>query len=193
MNNVKKFCLPNKLLTIIIMLIVFIILYATILISLLAESDIDEISKNLPMYAIITFVIMLILFGAFYYEVIVKPNKRFKKRLKYFKANNMENYIISDFNRGVKMFNNNVIVGEYCLIGKGEGLIVFYNEIEKFSCFFKTSADEDGNTRVSKELRIVGGGIKYRLCSVDDWSVYEPDYIQLCTFLKLKNPNIIIE
>ena len=124
------------------------------LLSVVLQNDLDAISSNFPLIAIIGFVItFLVLFG-FYYEIIIKANKRFKKRLKYFKANNLEPYIISDFNNGIKMFQNNVIVGEYCLIGKGDGLIVFYNEIDSFSCFINSSTDDNGNSSVTKELRV---------------------------------------
>lgn len=193
MKNVKKFCLPNRFFTTVILLIVFIVFYGIMLLSVVLQNDIDDISSNFPLIAIIGFVItFLVLFG-FYYEIIIKTNKRFKKRLKYFKANNLEPYIISDFNNGIKMFQNNVIVGEYCLIGKGDGLIVFYNEIDSFSCFINSSTDDNGNSSVTKELRVGSRGIEYRLCNVNEWNLYQPDYNQLCNFLKIKNPNIIIK
>ena len=76
MKNVKKFCLPNRFFTTVILLIVFIVFYGIMLLSVVLQNDIDDISSNFPLIAIIGFVItFLVLFG-FYYEIIIKTNKR---------------------------------------------------------------------------------------------------------------------
>ncbi len=193
MKEIKKFCLPNRLKTILIMIPIFAAVYVIGLIAFFFDDDIDDPDKEIPIYAVILLIIMIIIFGVIFYEIAIKPHIKFNKRLKYFNRNNMTQYIISDFRKGIRMFNNNVIVGEYCLIGKREGLIVFYNEIQSFYCFVKRDVSEEGHVSVSKSLKIVGGGKEYLLCDVSDWSISEPEYIQLCAFLKIKNPSIVIK
>ena len=169
MKEVKKFCLPNRLTTLLLMIPVFIIVYVIMLVMLSVDDDMDNFDKEFPILAVVLLIIMLIVFGIIYYQIAIKPHIKFRKRLRYFNKNNLTQYIVSDFQKGVRMFNNNVVVGEHCLIS------------------------EEGNTSVSKSLRIVGGGKEYLLCSVNDWRISEPEYIQLCAFLKIKNPNIVIK
>ena len=193
MKEVKKFCLPNRLTTLLLMIPVFIIVYVIMLVMLSVDDDMDNFDKEFPILAVVLLIIMLIVFGIIYYQIAIKPHIKFRKRLRYFNKNNLTQYIVSDFQKGVRMFNNNVVVGKHCLIGRREGLIVFYNEIQSFYCFVKKDVSEEGNTSVSKSLRIVGGGKEYLLCDVSDWRISEPEYIQLCAFLKIKNPNIVIK
>ena len=193
MKQLEKYCLISRKKFYIISIIVFVIgeIIGTILMMLPDEDD-DAVG-NPVVCAIIAAAVLVILWIFAHYNYITKPRKRFIGRLQYFQQQGLLNYVLSDIEKGVTKFNGNFLLGEYCVMGKGTGLIVFYNEIGSMYVKINIHTDDDGHTTETWELKIDAGGKTYTLCSVNKNAQSIQDWAEICAFLSMKAPNILIK
>ena len=193
MKQLEKYCLTSRKKFYVISIIVFVIgeIVGTILMMIPDEDD-DGVGDPI-VCAIITAIVLFILWIIAHHNYITKPRKRFKGRLKYFQQQGMIDYAVSDVNRGVKKFDGRLLLGEYCIMGKGSGLIVFYNEIGSIYVKINRSTDDEGNTTETWDLRIDAGGKTYTLCNVSKNPQSIQDWAEICTFLSIKAPHIHIK
>ncbi len=192
MKQLEKYCLTSRkkfyLLSIIVVAIAEIVGTAILMVG---DEDSDGI-ENPVVAAAIAGVVIVIFWIAIHHSMIIKPRKRFRGRLKYFQQQGLLNYAISDIQRGVTKFDGKVLLGQYCIMGKGTGLIVFYNEISAMYVKIDRSSDEDGETE-TWSLKIDAGGKTYTICSVAKNAQSIKEWSEICTFLQFKAPNIQIK
>ena len=193
MDQLKRYCLTskNKFYTVSIVAFIFGEIFGTMIL-MLPDEDSNEV-KDPVICAIITTIVLLIAFVIAYIHFITNPRKRFKGRLQYFQQRGLVDYAISDVQRGVTKFNGKLLLGEYCIMGKGTGLIVFYNEIDSIYIKIHRSTDEDGSTTETWTLKIDACGKKYSVCNVIRNNRSLQDWADVRTFLSLKAPYIIIK
>ena len=99
--------------------------------------------------------------------------------------------IEQDFQRGVRWFENKLIVGENFLFGKSNAMIVMYSEINMlFRHEHKTEYESGRSPTYSYDIKINSNGKEYTLCNLSRKMVESRDWYQFCNFLSLKNPNI---
>ena len=77
-------------------------------------------------------------------------------------------------------------------MGKGTGLIVFYNEISDMYLKITSSNENDNYNSESWALMIDANGESYHLCSVRKTYETEQDWSDIRKFIQLKAPNIRI-
>ena len=193
MKQLEKYCLVSRKKFYIISIIVIAIaepIFTGIL--MVGDEDSDGI-ENPVIAAVIAAAFILISWLFIHHGMITKPRKRFKGRLKYFERNGLLNYAISDVQCGVTKFDGKVLLGKYCIMGKGSGLIVFYNEISSMYVKIDRHTDDDGTTTETWNLKIDAGGKTYQICSVkkDQQSIRE--WAEICNFIQLKAPNIYLK
>jgi len=193
MKQLEKYCLVSRKKFYIISIIVIAIaepIFTGIL--MVGDEDSDGI-ENPVIAAVIAAAFILISWLFIHHGMITKPRKRFKGRLKYFEKNGLLNYAISDVQCGVTKFDGKLLLGQYCIMGKGSGLIVFYNEISSMYVKIDRHTDDDGTTTETWNLKIDAGGKTYQICSVknDPLSVHE--WAEICNFIQLKAPNIYLK
>lgn len=190
-KELQKYCLTSRKKFYFISVIAYIFL-EIICTAVLMMPDEDSDGFDEPVAAVISAVVLLIIWIIAHCHYITTPRKRFKGRLKYFEEKGVLDYAISDVRQGVKKFDGRVLLGQYCIMGKGTGLIVFYNEINAMYVKITINSDEDGTTE-SWDLKIDAGGKTYDICSVKKNEKSIRDWADICTFLRLKAPNIQIK
>ncbi|MBQ1389003.1 MAG: hypothetical protein IIY78_05190 [Clostridia bacterium] len=193
MKQLKKYCLTSRTKFYLLSIIVCAILEVLGAAVLLSDDEDGAAIEDPVIAAVIAGVVILIGWLVVHHSVIVVPRRRFKKRLKYFQQQGLLNYALSDIKRGVTKFDGRVLLGEYCIMGKGTGLIVFYNEIGSMYVKITTSTDDDGNTFESWDLKIDANGVTYDICTVTKNAKSIKEWAEICTFLQLKAPNILIK
>ncbi len=190
MKQLEKYCLVSRKKFYIISIIVIAIAEPVCTgILMVGDEDSDGI-ENPVIAAVIAAAFILVFWISIHHAMIIKPRKRFKGRLKYFENNGLINYAISDVQYGVKKFDGKVLLGNYCIMGKGTGLIVFYNEISSMYVKIDRSTDDDGDTTETWNLKIDAGGKTYKICSVKNNQQSVREWAEICNFIQLKAPNI---
>lgn len=191
MKALKKYCLPSRKRFYFLSIIIYIFSFIAGMIAVAAEDDFDE-DEMVPAMIMLIIILTVIWIFAHHYTITV-PRKRFKRRLKYFERQGVLQYALSDIQRGVTKFNGRVLLGQYCIMGKGTGLIVFYKEIGSMYVKIDRTTDDDGNTTESWSLKIDAGGKTYNICSVNKNADSIRDWNEICMFIRLKAPNIILK
>lgn len=178
LKQLKKYCLPNKIKLFIKYVLGYISCYVLMYVLLSSLNVVSSDTKLFNTQFLLLLCVVLLFLLLIYYRYVIKPRKNFDKRMKYFKKNNMYERVINDFKNGTQMYNNNLIVGKDCLIGKDHGLIIFYNEIESINRYLSHSNSE------KCYIQITADGKKYNLCeitkNIGEWK-------KLTTHLNLKN------
>lgn len=190
-KELKKYCLTSRRKFYIISVIALVLgeIFGTAIL-MIPDEDGDVFDPAVA--AVITAVTLIIVWIIAHRHYITNPRKRFKGRLKYFEEKGVLNYAISDVQHGVKKFDDRMLLGQYCIMGKGTGLIVFYNEINAMYVKITINSDEDGTTE-SWELKIDAGGKTYDICTVNKNAKSVQEWNEICAFLRLKAPNIQIK
>lgn len=192
MEQLEKYCLTSRKKFYVISVILLIIgEVAGTAVMMAGDIDSDGI-ENPVLAAILTGIILIIFWIGFHHVMITLPRKAFKLRIAYFQQQGLLEYAISDVQRGVKKFDGRVLLGQYCLMGRGTGLIVFYNEISSLYVKIDRSRDDDGSTVETWELKLDAGGKTYEICTVPKTEQSVREWSEICTFIGLKAPNIQI-
>lgn len=156
--------------------------------------DEDEVYiKNNWVTALLGLLILLAIWYIFRIFLLKFPRGRFDKRLKYFERAGLLDYALSDIERGIKKFDESVLIGQYCIMGKGTGLIVFYDEISSITLKKDGFFNHKGSGNETWYLMIEAGDKPYKICSVKINEQTQTEWAEICNFLRLKAPNITIK
>lgn len=150
-----------------------------------------------PLAALLFTVFVYLLGGGFMlHDLFLRYQRLFDRRMTYFESQGLTDLILSDFQRNRILFMGNLIVGEHCLIGKGFGLIVSYEETR---AMWIQREYENGKYHVA--LYVFCDDRDRRLCYLP--GVYrekfrstlpeeQNEYRTLCDAVLSKNPNVKI-
>lgn len=195
-KKIKKFCVPykkisgiNKTFLCICVVFIFIPVFLLYLAYDKSKSVFDIFLTIKGPYIVLG---ILLLYLIAYRNSFLKHKRVFEKRLKYIKSKNALGSVIQDFMNGVKLFDGNLIVGEYCLIGKDYGLIVFYSEINKMYRDVSRTSDDDGKSDDDWFLCLRCSGKNYTLCNISDTRAGRANWRELKNFIELKDSLIKI-
>ena len=191
MKELQKYCLVSRKKFYILSVILAPIAWG-LFVAIMMMPDEDSDGMDAEPAAIISVIVVVVLWFVLHWFYIRRPRKRFNGRLKYFESQGVLQYAISDVQRGVKKFDDKVLLGEYCIMTKGMGLIVFYKEISAMYVKVDVQHDEDGTTE-SWTRKIDAAGKTYDLCNVRKGSDSIRDWADICTFLQIKAPHIVIK
>ena len=191
MNKMKRYCLPSMVPALIISLII--VAFGAGIVCVIFFGDEDNSSLPAKLFGIV-FCLGLLAFSIGVFKGLYgKYFDMFKKRYDYFALMGLSGQLMQDFERGVRWFNNKLIVGEQFMFGHKNGMIVMYNEINMlYRHEHRTDYTSGGRPTFSYDIKINANGKEYVLCSLPKELVISGDWVQFCSFLSLKNPNILV-
>ncbi len=91
----------------------------------------DYVDVDYTFEIIFSAAILLMLFIFFYIKMIKNPYDTFDRCIEYLKNEDLLEYAIRDLQNGHTKFNDMVVLGETCIIGKKLGVIIPYSEISR--------------------------------------------------------------
>ena len=150
-----------------------------------------------PAVTLLATVFVVLLGGGFMLnDAFLRYKRLFDRRMADFASQGLTDFILTDFQRNRTLFMGNLIVGEHCLIGKGNGLIVSYEEIR---AMWIQREYEDGNYHIA--LYVFCADKERRLCYLP--GVYREEvrsalpeekneYRPLCDTVLSKNPDVML-
>ena len=155
-------------------------------------------SKTATSTGISTRVVILVAAGVyivmFYSRAYGKIAKIYKRRIAYFRSQGVAGNLENDFASGVRMFDGNLVVGQYFMFGKRTGMIVMFGEI---GCLYRnmivTNYKSGDVPKTDYELNFYAGNKPYHLCNINGDSINAIDWNNLCNYVMQKNPSIRIE
>ena len=193
MDELKNYSLTSK--KGFIRSLVFIYILATIIIALLlaggSEDNLNPNNLTLGSALLGGAVGAAIVCGLLYYGVIITPQKRFDERIRSLSEEGFLNYVLDDFKNGARKFNGSFILGQHCIITKGNGNIFLYGEISAaYVNFYRVKDKKDGSTKEAAAVMAEVGGHKYMICSTVHSEQTVQDWREISDFLHANAPSI---
>ncbi len=191
MEELKKYCVPYGSLAklrgyiIVLMMGIIFVAYKTIRNACL---PVNYILLNIIM-VFVAFVFGWVLYFVIKKIVFTKYLKLYESRMQTIQQKHLEEYVLSDFQNGSRELGDNLIVGEYCLIGRNMGMIAFYDDIQRVYQEAKTDKQHKAKEGESSSLKVVCGDKIYTLCVVTINDLFERDVTNICKSVNKRNVN----
>ncbi len=122
--------------------------------------------------------------------MISKSEGRFYNKIKYLDEHGLLNYAILDVRIGERKFDGCFILGEHCIMGKGNSMIFFYNEINALFIQGYPKKNSDGTTAETLVLKVTAGGDDYTICTINSTEQSAKDWKYVCEYINNHRVNI---
>ncbi len=188
MEYLESFCLTSRKKFFSLALLYFVVLepVLTILIFLGSEeSDTDDLIIS----GLMAFVILFGTGGFFFYKMIYYPRRVFTGRVNYLKIKGRLDYAVIDMQKGTFKFKDTVLLGNDCIIGKGLGVMLLYDEISVLYVTMDRYTIE-GTVFQRRYLAADVGSQTYKLCYLPTSREFAREWAEMREYLKQAAPHI---
>ncbi len=183
-DQLKAYCVarrtPRTVLSIIIAVVVSAFMYPTVGL-MMTSFGLKHIDLG---------VIVLAVFGVWlYHAILAKPEKRFEKKIAYCQRHGLLDSVYADFQTGISIFDNTMIVGNNCIISRDLGRITFFNEIQAIRQKLVTKGDEESE----ETFLYFQAMVRSRWVTLSHNGGGITGYEKLGNYLISKNPMIVVK
>jgi len=188
MEYLEGFCLTSRKKFFSIALLYFVVLEPVLTILIFLGSETGE-TDDLILAGLMSAVVLFGLGGFFYCKMIYFPRKIFSGRVNYLTMKDWLGYAVIDMQKGTLKFKDTVLLGKDCIIGKGLGVMLLYDEISVLYVTMDRYSIE-GTVFQRRYLAADVGSQKYKICYLPSSREFAREWAEMREYLKQSAPHI---
>jgi len=188
MEYLESFCLTSRKRFFTFAVLFFVVLEPVLTVLMFLESN-EGSTDEFVLSAVFSAFILIGLGGFFYYKMIYMPRKIFRGRVNYLQMQGWLNYALKDMQTGTLSFKDTVLLGKDCIIGKGLGVMLLYDEISLLYVTMDKYTIE-GSVFQRRYLAAKVGSQTYKLCYLPSNTQFAREWNEMREYLKQAAPHI---